>query len=58
MVEMLKYLGQAVLSFLSIFDSFEVIDGVSWLDMMVVFAVIALVCSIFLKTGTSGGGGE
>ena len=49
MVELLKYLGQAVLSFLSIFDSFEVIDGVSWLDMMVVFAVIALVCSIFLN---------
>ena len=58
MVELLKYLGQAVLSFLSIFDSFEVIDGVSWLDMMVVFAVIALVCSILLKTGSSGGGGE
>lgn len=58
MVDLLKLLGQTILSFISMFEEFKVIDGVSWLDMMVVFAVIALVCSIFLKTGSSGGGGE
>lgn len=58
MVDLFKLLGQTILSFISMFEEFKVIDGVSWLDMMVVFAVIALVCSIFLKTGSSGGGGE
>lgn len=58
MVDLLKLLGQTILSFISMFEEFKVIDGVSWLDMMVVFAVIALVCSIFLKTGSSGGGGD
>lgn len=56
MLDLLMLMGRSILGFVGMFDEFEVIDGVTWLDMIVVFAVIFLICSIFLKTGSSDGG--
>lgn len=54
MVEIVKRCLDGVINFVAIFDRFKVTDDVSMLDMLVLFLIIGLVCSIFLKTGHTG----
>lgn len=56
-MDFLKRCLDGVINFVGIFDKFKITEDVTMLDMLILFLIIGLICSIFLKTGHTGGDG-